>query len=120
MAKLSPDQVAGAVPRLADGVDTEEIEGVIRLRGPQLRRGAIARTIARVLHLPSRVEVELDEIGTWMIERMDGRRLEELADELAAHLNLSVREAEAALTLFLQQLLQRKLVAIEFPEDVAA
>jgi hypothetical protein len=56
--------------------------------------------------------LELDDIGTWVVERIDGRPVAALAEELATHLRLTRREAEVALGDFARQLVARKLVVI--------
>ncbi len=102
------------IPRLAPGVESVvAVPGVIRLRAAPYRRGAVMRLLARLLRLADRAEVELDDIGTWVVERFDGRSLGELAWALANHLKLSRREAETALGDFLRMLLVRKLAVLE-------
>ena len=113
------DRIAMARPRLVDGCELTELDGGrLRIRGPVLRRGPVRRRLARLLRFVDRLEAELDEIGTWVVQRMDGRSMHRLADELAIHLKLTHREAEAALTVFLQMLLKRKLIVLDLGEDV--
>jgi len=87
--------------------------GVVRLRGPQLRRPLVVRWWSWLLRLPDAVEVELDEIGSFVITRCDGRCLDRIVEDLAGHLQLSRREAEVALADFMALLLQRRLVVLE-------
>ena len=102
------------IPRLGEAVETFRTgESLIRLRGPLLRRPLLLRWIAWLLGQPKLVEVELDDIGTWVIERCDGRTLDQLAGELASHLRLSRREAETALADFTRLLLTRRLLTLE-------
>jgi hypothetical protein len=101
-------------PQLAETVERHRTDaGVLRLRGPEFRRRHLHRLVAWMVRAPPRVEVELDDIGTFVVERMDGQRsLRELADELAAHLKLSRREAEAALAQFVSALMRRGLARL--------
>ena len=116
MMPSSAEAVADARAHLADGVEPyRSDEGNLRLRGPLLKRGPLRRLMARIFRLAVRVEVELDDAGSFVVERLDGRRLGEIAEDLAAHLKLRRREAEGALVAFLQLLLRRKLVRIELP-----
>ena len=108
------------IPRLAPGVETiVAVPGVIRLRSAPYQRGPVMRLLARILRLKDRAEVELDDIGTWVVERFDGRSLGELAWALANHLKLSQREAETALGDFLRLLLSRNLATLA-PAQVPA
>lgn len=109
------------VPRLAARVEQQRVEGgVLRLRAPMRRAGQLAQAWCWLLRLPAAVEVELDDIGTFVVERLDGRSLGTLADDLAAHLQLSRREAEVALADFMRLLTARRLVAFEQPPAPAA
>lgn len=101
------------IPRLAPAVESLPAPGGgLRLRGPLLARRGPHRWIAWLFAAPARVEVDLDDIGAFVVERMDGRCLRQLADELAAHLKLTRREAEVALAQFIQGLMVRRLAAL--------
>lgn len=114
MNAFTPDDVARSIPRLAVAVQVFQEAGATRLRGPLLRRNPLSRAIAWLLRLPRRVDVELDDIGAWVVARIDGRiTLQALARDLAAHLRLTSREAETALTAFVQALLQRRLLVLD-------
>jgi hypothetical protein len=105
---------AATIPRLADAVEPVRTDtGALRLRGPLLRRSAFSRGMAWMMRLPGRFEVELDDIGTFVIERCDGRTLDRLASDVAAHLRLSRREAETALADFFAALIKRRLAVLE-------
>jgi len=118
MGRLDP---TATIPRLADQVEPVRTEsGALRLRGPLLRRSAFARGMAWMLRLPARFEIELDDIGAFVIERCDGRTLDRLAGDVAAHLRLSRREAETALADFFAALIQRRLAVLDHDARVAA
>lgn len=111
------ERIASAIPRLAEGAETRIVDSGLRIVGPRLERGPLRRLAARMMHWAERIEVELDDVGAFVVERMDGRSMHQLADDLAKHLKLSHREAEAALTVFLQMLLKRKLIALDIRMD---
>jgi len=120
MSTLSADLIARSTPRLADGVEVVEDpdRGHVRLRGPRFKRGWLRLFLARFFKLSDRIEVELDDVGSWVVTRMDGRAdMESIADRLSDHLKLTYREAEAALTVFTRALLRRKLLKIDIDED---
>lgn len=103
-----------AIPALAPGVVVmRTASGVCRLRSAPLPRRGLHRLLARVLRLPACIELELDDLGTWVVERLDGRNLERLGGELATHARLTRREAEVALGDFLRQLVARHLVRLQ-------
>lgn len=107
-----PDPRA-TIPRLPAGVECERVGAVVRLKGLPPRRSAPIRALAWLMRQPARPHVELDEVGTWVLERWDGRTtLHELADALAAHLRLTRREAETALADFVGMLMRRNLVEL--------
>lgn len=99
--------------QLADGVETHRTEtGLIRLRGPVIKPKGPMKAFAWLIRAPKRLEVELDSIGTWVIDHLNNQRLDDLATDLAKHLKLSRREAETALADFANLLLRRHLVAL--------
>lgn len=113
MKRGTPLDPSTSALRLADGVDLQRTpEGLIRLIGAPIRPWGPLRILAWLMRVPKRGEVELDAIGTWVIDRIDEHRLDELAVALAAHLKLSRREAETALADFTKMLLRRQLVAV--------
>jgi hypothetical protein len=113
MMTTSPEILNQSVWRLGDGVQMQVCDGKPRLRSPALRRSMISRFFARCLRRPERVEIELDDIGSFVISHLDGRSLGSLAEVLADHLRLNPWEARAALAAFLTDLLKRKLVIMQ-------
>lgn len=113
MKRGTPLDPSTSALRLADGVDLHRTpEGLVRLVGAPIQPWGPLRILAWLMRVPKRGEVELDTIGTWVIDRIDEYRLDELAVALAAHLKLSRREAETALADFTRMLLRRQLVAV--------
>lgn len=114
MSATAADVIETAVPLLAPGVERATgPDGAPRLHGPPLRHGPVRRRLARVFGLAERVVVELDDIGAFVVDRLDGRTLDQLGADLAAHLKLTRREAEGALAMFLRMLVKRRLVRVE-------
>lgn len=106
--------IAHSRPRLCSGVISEALPGGgLILRGAPLPRGPVRRALARVFRLPERLAVELDAMGAFVVERLDGRSVAELAQDVARHLRLTRREAEGAVGMFLRLLLRRKLIEID-------
>ncbi len=102
--------IGRAIPRIPASVaSSRTAEGLIRLEGPVRRRA----WLLRLFHLPVRAHVELDDIGTFAVERFGRASVAEIAADLAAHLHLQRREAEVALGDFLRLLLRRGLVELE-------
>lgn len=111
---LEAERVARSTPRLAANVDLiDNRNGMINLRGPVMRRSPLNRFFAWLLRLPYRAEVELDEIGTFMVKQFGDLSMESLAKVLAHHYKLTPREAQAALTVFVKSLLQRRLIILD-------
>lgn len=111
-ASVPPDP-GQQIPRLVPTVESLPAPGGgLRLRGPLLARRGLHRWVAWLFAAPPRVEIELDDIGAFVVTRMDGRCLRQLADELAAHLKLTRREAEVSLAQFLHALVTRRLAAL--------
>lgn len=103
-----------SVPCLARDVErTATASGIIRLRGPRLVRPLVLRWWSWLMRMPAAVEVELDDIGSFVVARLDGRPLDRLVEDLAGHLKLTRREAEVALADFMGLLLQRRLVVLQ-------
>jgi hypothetical protein len=103
-------------PRLASDVTVlPTADGGARLSRPLVRRWTAHRWLARLLRAPTTLAVDLDDIGRFVVERLDGRSLGSLADDLAAHLRLSRREAEVALGDFLRLLTRRRVLAWSEP-----
>ena len=108
------EAIAHAIPRLEDRVEViTKDSGTFNLRGPDLRRHAVNRWFAWLLRLPTQVEVELDEIGTFVVKNLGDSSMEALALQLSSKYKLTAREAQAALTVFIKSLLQRRLVTMD-------
>ncbi len=114
----APAGIGALVPRLAPGVSTEAAPGGaqgIRLRSAPQRRGWLGRRLG----LADSIAVELDDLGAFVVQRLDGRPLDEIAAAVAGHLRLTRREAETCTADFLRQLINRRLVVVDQPAGSA-
>ena len=116
---LSAETIASSVPVLIEGVELEEMSdgGICRLRSAAIERKQPFRWLAKVFRLPNHISVELDDIGSWVVKRLGQCTLREVASDLATEWNLTKREAEASVTVFIRALLRRRLVRLEWAQD---
>ena len=101
---------ASARPELIAGCAIEPLATGCRLQGPRLRRLAPMRWLSRWLKFPERLTVELDDMGAYVVEHLDGRTCDELIHGLAERFRLQRREAEASTLVFLDALAKRRLI----------
>ena len=114
----APAGIGALIPRLAPGVSADAGpvgSGCLRLRSAPRPRGWLGRRLG----LAESIAVELDDLGAFVVQRLDGRPLDELAAAVAEHLRLTRREAETCTADFLRQLIDRRLVVVERPADSA-
>lgn len=114
----APASIGALVPRLAPGVSSEAAPSDprgIRLRSAPVRRGWLARRLG----LAESITVELDDLGAFVVQHLDGRQLDAVAAAVAEHLRLTRREAETCTADFLRQLINRRLVVVEQPAGSA-
>ena len=117
MPSYSESELNELRPVLGPGVEREDLgDGIFCLNGPLFKRGPIRGWYARTFKLPQRLRCELDEVGSFVIQRVGERNMGQLADDLADHLKLTRREAEGALGLFFKDLIKRKLIDIVRPD----
>ena len=86
--------------------------GAMRLEAPRAKAGKAAARGRR-----SHKQFELDEMGRWLWERLDGRPVvETLIRNFATEHRVTMREAEVAILTFLKLLVKRNLAALAIPE----
>ena len=112
---MTRDEAMALAPRLSRDVDVSHTaEGLYRLSVPVSVRPALAGLAKRLGVWDGRVlrkTVELDAIGSFVWERIDGRAtVGELAVALAERYGLDRDEAGLAVAAFLRQLGQRGAV----------
>ena len=118
----------GAVPvrnelvravRAADTADGRALDAVaIRLTAP-LAASRLRRMVSGA-RAKGEKTFELDELGAFVWDALDGRRtVESLIRHFAETQRVNVREAEVAVLAFLKTLAQRNLIALAVNEDAA-
>jgi hypothetical protein len=112
-------RIGSAIPRLAPGTAVIQVDGVTRVRSAERPSTGIRGWFGRVLRLAPRSEIALDDIGAFVVARLDGRDLDALVGDVAGHLKLTRREAETSTAEFLRQLINRRLVVVDHPRGVA-
>jgi len=104
----------GARPIVNVGVRAErQPDGTLHLviRGPR-PSGFFARFLPPVLEK----RVELDELGSFVFEQINGERtVREILDTFVARYRNNRREAEYMIAAFLRQLTERKLITLIIP-----
>ena len=88
-------------------------QGVTRVLIPR-RRGAWADLIARWTRLPEHRTVELDAIGTRVLQWCDGRTtVREIIRKLGSEYRLDIRAAEVSFVNYLDTLTRRGIVGLK-------
>jgi len=76
------------------------------------RNTGLARTVSRVFKVPPYKHIELDELGTYVIQHCDGTTpVAEMITGFAKRFNLHRREAEVSMLTFLRTLAKRRIIA---------
>ena len=90
----------------------------LRLTAP-LAAGRLHRMLAGRRSMPEK-SFDLDELGAFVWESIDGRRhVEDLIRRFAGEKRVNLREAEVAVLAFLKTLAQRNLIALAVSEPGA-
>ena len=101
----------GGIPVLMPGVELEDgddgrITAVVHLKRPD-------GFLARFMHPVSSRRIRLDEIGSFVLSRIDGRRtVMELIECFVGRYRINRREAELSVAEFLKSLVRRNVIAI--------
>ena len=94
-------------------------EGVLRLSYPLAVKpwfGRLAEKVNLWDKRPMIKRLELDEMGTFVWECIDGKRsVRQIAEAFAAHYGLQPREAELGVTAFIKNIGQRGLLGLREP-----
>ena len=99
---------------------TRGLDGSVLAEVPLNRPSWLVPPISWLMPYSSHRRVELDALGAAVLEMCDGRRrVEAIIETFADRNKLTFREAQLAVTQFLQQLTHRGLVAIVGPSKDA-
>ncbi len=114
---LTRGRALACIPRKNSMVREQRQEnGLIRLTYPMAARpfiGGLARKLGKNTR-PTLKRLDLDEMGTFVWERIDGHRpVQGLVDEFRAVYGVHSREAEVAMSTFLRDLGRRGLIGMD-------
>lgn len=102
--------------RNAEVQATSAPDGLVRLAYPLAVKpwfGRLAEKVNLWDQRPMIKRLELDEMGSFVWDRIDGvRSVRRIAGELAAHYGLQAREAELSVTAFIKTIGQRGLIGL--------
>ncbi len=95
--------------------ERNEETGIYRIRIPR-RRGIWADLLARWTRLPDHRTIELDEVGSRVIEWCDGKTpVRKIIHRIAAEYQLDIRAAEVSFVKYLDMLTRRGIVGLAVP-----
>ncbi len=114
-------QMLGSVPQRNTAVVFERKKGGLLASVPIRRPRWLVPPISWVIPWSPYRRVQLDEVGSEVLDLCDGARtVEEVIEKFAEDHKLSFREGQVAVTAFLRELLSRGIVAIVgFGPDVS-
>jgi hypothetical protein len=118
---LSREQSLTSVPVRNEAIEAERTDaGEARLFIPR-RETRWVRLLSRLVHVPKRQPVTLDEVGTFVWDLCDGEHtVRDITRELAARYKLHRKEAEVSVVAYLRQLAKRRIVGIAvLPQEKA-
>lgn len=112
--QLPREALLGAVPRKNPAVQWRELDSDRILVVYETADKAVVAWVKRFLAVSSVAELLLDEVGSKVVRRIDGRAtVAQLIGFVADEFRLSRKEAEVALLKYLDSLARRNLVGLE-------
>lgn len=109
---LSREASLKSVPILNDDVEIEGLDtgrAVLLIRHRARTRGLMRKLVPDVIEK----RIRLDEVGTFVIGQIDGRRsVREMVDAFVERFRVNRREAELSMVDFLKSLVKRRVVLI--------
>ncbi len=117
--ELSREQSMAAMPIRNPALTVErEEDGTVQLLIPRSDAWWV-RLLARLLYIPKRRRVALDELGSFVWELCDGETtVRMLIDKFAQKYKLNRKEAEVSMVTYLKQLAKKGLIGIQVPQKV--
>ena len=107
------DEIRRAVPTLSAGVEIGGSTKALVLTMLLQRRPGVWGWLARRTNHPTQHEIELDEIGSFAVGRIDGKRtVAGIASDLSNKYKITKHEAEASLLEFIDSLRKRGYVTL--------
>lgn len=113
--QLAPEALRSAVPSRNPVVQVlDEQEGRVVLEAPlEVAKSKWVAGLARLTKQPETKRFELEEVGSFVWNLIDGKRsFEGISEALRERYKMGRVEADAALGAFLQMLSQRRLVTL--------
>jgi len=113
---LSRERFLGARPVLNPAIKVEESDGgAITLIVP-VSKSNLPMLLTRSLSLPNERKIQLDETGTRVWRKIDGKTtMAELSKWMADEFKITQREAEVSLGIYLDKLIEKGLVGVSVP-----
>ena len=107
------EDIRKAVPFKHSAVTERQTEDSLTLAVPLAERSGFFGWLARRTQAPNETEIELDEIGSFVWNLIDGKRtVTGIADALSKRYKLTKHEAEASLLEFIDRLRRRGCISL--------
>ncbi len=113
---MNDAELMRCLPEPAVSSDTDDETGRTILLKPRYGQSWLGRLLTRRLAKPF-VRIHLDELGTWIWQRLDGQRT---LDDLAVEMRLAFpkeQKPEQRLIMFVRQLVGTGLMHLRLPAD---
>jgi len=111
---LTREEMLASVPRLNPAIQWERLDSGELMAVFARRVNLIGRLLAKVLSVPNVGQVVLDEMGSDVVDQIDGERsVGGLIDYVRGKYKLSRKEAEVALLKYLESLGRRGFIGFE-------
>lgn len=96
----------------------QDDDGIVHLSIPR-KDAWWVKLLARVLYVPKRRRIALDELGSYVWDLCDGETtVRSLIDKFCKNYKLNRKEAEVSMVAYLKQLAKKGLIGIQVPKDV--
>ena len=116
--KLTRYDTLKAIPLRNQAIkEGEKEEGEITLIVPR-KNSRLIKIFSLAFRIPGERHISLDEIGTWVWRKCDGRTsVGSLIESLSGEFKISPKEAEISLLSFLKKMAQKKLIGFMINSD---